>query len=664
MAKLKAKQKQAAVKTASGFVWKENHTALLLGAFAFILYVQTINYDYALDDIAVIRQNKFVHLGFGGIGQILHTFYWAGFWDTNAGLFRPVSLILFAVEWAFAPDSPHVFHFTNVLLYAVCSFLLFRTLRKLFRDLSVWFSIGVTLLWIVLPVHTEVVANIKSGDEILSLIFFLLMMDRFLKWWDEKKIKSLLWSAFFLFLSLLSKEGAVLFIPMAFFAIWMFREKEWKQLVKPLTVFAAVTLVWYVWHALVIANAPVKMISYDRGDNSLTAAHELLHRFATAMSMQGKYFQKLFLGYPLAYDYSYNQEPIVGIGDPVTLIAIVVCIALVYFAFKKFKSEPVISFGIIFYFITFALTSNVLILVGATMADRFLFVPSIGSSIALVYLLMKFMKADKNILLSSKIIYFLLPVCIIYSWRTFSRSQDWETEAKLFTADAEVSPGSGRVRQNYGIVLMNAAFAIKDKNDPQRKDMLDRSYVELTTAAKIDTSDFRSLLCLGQVEYNRGHYKESAAWSKNNIDFFHVRKYEPNDLTVYSNLCDAYMMYQRYDSAAWACAGGLKANPKNDYLSTNLGEAYLNMRDTLKAIAQFENSVKLNPKSDRAWDKLANVNGMAGNYDRSTAAFLELIKLRPQDPSPYRMIETNYLKQHDTADAQYYFDQYTKMGGK
>src|SRR5687767_14159741 len=71
----------------------------LLSFAAFLLFSSTIQHGFVLDDLAVIQDNRFVHEGFGGIPDLFSTFYWKGFWDANAGLYRPLSMIMFAIEW-------------------------------------------------------------------------------------------------------------------------------------------------------------------------------------------------------------------------------------------------------------------------------------------------------------------------------------------------------------------------------------------------------------------------------------------------------------------------------------------------------------------------------------------------------------------------------------
>ncbi|HET6991847.1 MAG TPA: glycosyltransferase family 39 protein, partial [Bacteroidia bacterium] len=293
--------------------WQDDRkVAWLFFGIAFLLYVKTIWYDFTLDDIAVIKENDFVHEGFGGIGKILHTFYWAGYKayaTLNSGLFRPLSLILFAIEWKFFGLSPHPFHFVNVVLYAISSFLLYRTLREIFREYSLTLPFLATILWIVFPAHTEVVANVKSADELLSMIFFLMCMRQLLKWSRENQNKTLLLSGLYFFLSLLSKEGAILFIPVIVLVFIQFKKKTLKEIFLPLAVLGVVSILWFSWHTYVISHAATPKITYTYHDNSLVAAPDAISRVSTAMLMQGKYLLKSFTGFPLSYDYSYNENP-------------------------------------------------------------------------------------------------------------------------------------------------------------------------------------------------------------------------------------------------------------------------------------------------------------------------------------------------------------------
>ncbi|MCK5169715.1 MAG: hypothetical protein KAQ75_07545, partial [Bacteroidales bacterium] len=92
-----------------------------------------------------------------------------------------------------------VSHFLNVLLYALTALILFILLERLFSNykpdkwyLSIPFV--ASLLFLAHPIHTEVVANIKGRDEILSLLGALLAMLFAIKYIDKQKVYFILLS--------------------------------------------------------------------------------------------------------------------------------------------------------------------------------------------------------------------------------------------------------------------------------------------------------------------------------------------------------------------------------------------------------------------------------------------------------------------------------------
>ena len=86
---------------------------------AVLLYVNTLNHGYALDDYPTIYGNRLTTAGVRGIPTMLHTGYWYGLDGLNDWLYRPLSLVMFASEWQIAPAAPAVGHWVNVVLYAL-----------------------------------------------------------------------------------------------------------------------------------------------------------------------------------------------------------------------------------------------------------------------------------------------------------------------------------------------------------------------------------------------------------------------------------------------------------------------------------------------------------------------------------------------------------------
>jgi hypothetical protein len=145
-------------------------SSVTIFSFAFLLYSNTINHDYALDDTGAIQQNLNVKKGITGIPDILKMDLWEQS-EVRLGYYRPLSLITFAIEYEFFQNAPHVHHFTNVLFFATSCVILFLVMHALLGNVHQFIPLCVTLLFAAHPIHTEVVANIKSRDEILSFLF-------------------------------------------------------------------------------------------------------------------------------------------------------------------------------------------------------------------------------------------------------------------------------------------------------------------------------------------------------------------------------------------------------------------------------------------------------------------------------------------------------------
>jgi hypothetical protein len=213
-----AKRKPSIKNTASAatpadqFVKRFSWGIFLLGV---LLYANSLFFDYAVDDAIVIYDNEFTTKGVAGIPALLKYDTFRGFFKVEGkenlvagGRYRPLTPIMYAIEvQLFAPkkrdangqvvkdkDGDTVYdpnedgklnmvkfigHLVNVLLYGLTGVVLFWLLLKMLAKdgrLSVaqgyapFVALGATLLFMVHPVHTEVVANVKGRDEIVSLL--------------------------------------------------------------------------------------------------------------------------------------------------------------------------------------------------------------------------------------------------------------------------------------------------------------------------------------------------------------------------------------------------------------------------------------------------------------------------------------------------------------
>ena len=132
---------------------------------SFVVYFNTIGHGFVLDDPLAIELNKNVTSGVAGVGDILK----GGYRENNFGgqLYRPVSLVQFAVEWQISPNNPAIHHFFNVFWYAASVVLMFLVLRGWFKGQNILLPTTMAILFALHPIHTEVVLRLFPRNRVL-----------------------------------------------------------------------------------------------------------------------------------------------------------------------------------------------------------------------------------------------------------------------------------------------------------------------------------------------------------------------------------------------------------------------------------------------------------------------------------------------------------------
>lgn len=212
-----AKQKTEKVKTATtnkpvANNWRNGNNiyAVIVFAFSFLLYFNSIFNDYNLDDELVTQNHRLTSKGISAIPEIFSSPYY----QDQSGYkyeYRPIVLTTFAIEHSLFGEHAVVSHFINTLLYSLMCVLLLLVLRKLLIGYGNILSFLITLLFASHPVHTEVVASIKNRDEILSLGFALLSLYYAIAWAGKKQRLQLVAVLLFFMAGILSKSSAITF---------------------------------------------------------------------------------------------------------------------------------------------------------------------------------------------------------------------------------------------------------------------------------------------------------------------------------------------------------------------------------------------------------------------------------------------------------------------
>lgn len=588
---------------------------------AFLLYANTIGHGFVMDDGAVITNHETVKKGFSGIKELFGQSSVYGSTKENFGTYRPLTMSLFAIEWSFFRDTSSPYHFIQVLLYATLCIVIFILLKKLLKGYHSLLPFFATLLFAVHPIHTEVTANIKGADEILSLLFCSLALLFSVKYSETFQNKYLALSTLFFLCGLFSKESSLTFILTTPLAIYFFTASSRKIIIKVTAMHTLAILIYFFARNSALDKAPEEIALIN---NALAGAQTFSERYATIFVILLNYLKLLFFPHPLCWDYGYNQIPLAGFGNPIAIISLLIHTSLFIYAFitlvKKsthtLQTTNLISFSILFYFTGLSVSSNIFVLIGSTMAERFLFTPSLAFCILLAFALIKFLKIES---LNLKAI----PLVIIlglFSYKTFSRNKDWESNLTLFAKGAEDCPNSYRT---------NTTFAWESVLAGEKETGKEKKKVHLQNAV---TYYQRGLAIYDKVEADWYNYGVSQS-NLGKVDeamkaYLRALQINPRHRNSLYNLATVYLSRKDYQKALNYFLRAYDVEPDFMDIAFKAGLIYHMEGNPQQAIPYYERYYKNNPNNRDVINNLMMAYNSVGNKEKATQLMARLQQLK------------------------------------
>ncbi|MHB8401790.1 MAG: hypothetical protein ACYDCN_07220 [Bacteroidia bacterium] len=638
---------------------KSNHTNrkiyLLIFALVFILYGNSIKNEYSLDDnyVTVTTKDKpnnaRIEKGIKGIPKLFTTHYV----ETAAQSFeyRPLVLVTFAIEYQFFGSNPHVSHFISVLLYAITCMLLFSILCRLLKSYNFIFPLLIVFLFIIHPIHTEVVDNIKCRDELLSFLFGMCSLHFFLKNPSSVSPKGrnslpfgkgwgwVLVGILFLFMSLLCKRTAILFIGLIPLTIYFFTDVKLKRILL-LSVFPLLAiLVYTILKKTLVHGAPV-VRDFAFFENPLYYEHGFLARIPIAFYSLGYYFRLLIFPYPLCCYYGYDTIPTTGWVSPFYIASVLFYFAIGIYALIKLPKKNILSYGILIYLIGVFPFANLMQPVVGIVGERFIYFASFGFCIGVAYLLLSAFKINltPNPFPSERVgdrwmgfKLFVGFILILYSTLVISRNTKWKNELTLFRNDVEQFPNSCNLHYLIGTHLYPQIF--NTPNGVKRDAMIKETTFHYKQAVQIMKdgvamypTDYHTISNIGTIYNNifndvvtaQPYFKKSLAINPKdevtqyNLILCYEKMHLPDTAivlyekmiranttypAVYFNLHELYLTKQAYakaiscdEKATLQCPAEFKARA---YI--NLGNTYMLIKDTLMGVKSFKKAIELEP---------------------------------------------------------------------
>ncbi len=563
--------------------------AIFIAVLSFLLYINSVNNEYALDDTAVILKNEYVYQGFEGIPSILtkdaFDSYYKQFKTSNqlsGGRYRPLSIVTFAIEQQFmgkVPDSKidsvvthadekgpqekvlnhnmHIRHFFNVLWFTAAVLVLLYFLRYIiFRSNPIMAFIA-AILFTVHPIHTEVIANVKSRDEIMSILFMCLTYIMAFKFVEHKKKWMLAVGMISYFLAYLSKEYSITVMVLLPLAFYLFNRMSVGRSIVATLPFVLVTGLYMFIRSSIVA--PMNPDSNNDLLNNPYAAASWNEKIATEISTASNYLRLLVVPYPLSADYSYNTIPYKDFSHPLVWLSLLIHTALVWLFIYYFKRKSVLAFAIGFYIFHLMLVCNLFFDIGATMGERLIFHSSVGFCIAVAWLLVEGIKKFPSEATGKAVLAgFMVLIMGLFSFITVDRNAQWKNNFVLFSHDIKNSPNSVIITANVASSYIDMSNVEKDSL--KRVDELNKGVVLLKHALTFHTTYVIGYFNLGLAYFKLGE----ADSAKKNFDV--VLNYYPKYPRLgefYYNLGVFYYLHQKMQQAAICWQTTLLIDPQN-----------------------------------------------------------------------------------------------------
>jgi len=546
----------------------------------FLAYANSIGGEFVFDDTVIIQGNTTIQ-GLDGshLKEIFGGHYWKAV-ERQGGLYRPVVMLTYAINYAVDGEDPTGYHLFNVVLHALNGILIFFLLEELFSRRPLSFLSA--LLFVLHPIRTEGVASIVGRAESLSAFFILAAWWAYVRQRKEGGARWLTLSLVSFFLAVLSKESAFSFIALL-----------------PLTDFLLgggkigglrPALIRYVPYAAVLAFTLALRVKILGGVMPLyinPSSNPLVNaggwsRFLTATWVFGRYLWLMIFPLQLSADYSFNEIHLVtGLLSWRALVSLAALVLLLVGTVISARRAPFFFFCSFVFFSSFVLTSNWLRPIGTIMAERLLYFPSLGFTCALAFLLCEgFERARWRTIARVGSLVLILG----YAVRTLDRNFDWKDHYALFGSAVRTSPNSSLVQANYASILLNV------KNDA-------RGAIEhALEAIRILPEDPAAHYTLGEA-YMRVGERERAAEA-----------------------------FQAVAQLAPRTSGGVSALRRLASIREAQG-------DTSAAISDNERLLEWRPADTSSYLALARLYGKVGRWDRVKESLEKARQLAPRDPA-------------------------------
>ena len=586
--------------------WLREHATRIAAVWLLALLAYSNSFHGALvfDNASIIgKDTRIREATVQNVRLILTENYWYGRFETN--LYRPATTLSYLFNYAILGSgaNPESYHRVNFGLHLINIALAYLLLFTLLEDSTL--AVAATAIWAIHPVLAESVTNIVGRADLLAALGVLAGVLCHIQAGRSSGKNKLAWLgglAIAAAIGIFSKEsGIVILAGMGLYDVIFRAGPPWRSRV-PGYVAAVVPIGIFFLMRAPVAAAAASGIPFT--DNPLGTADFWAARL-TAIRVVGDYLRLLIWPSRLSCDYSYNQVPLANWGDWKALAVLLFCLGVGGLALFCWRRAKAVSFFIGFFFAALLPTSNLLFPIGAIMAERFLYLPTIAAAGCAVLAWNAAGRRWPQVGRIGPVV--LLVICGGLAARSWARNSDWRDDFSLWSSSAAAAPNSYKThlslssaitggKEQVGVALHEAerAVAIVDSLPDRFNDA--NPYANAAYFYRLE----------GDV---LAPPAEKTGW--------------------YQKALDALLRGRRIDQARSA-QGGREFGTSRVYLE--LGRIYRRMSRPAQAVAVLEEGRRV-AQSDEICEELAGLYQESGDLERAAVTYIEALSINPDTSS-------------------------------
>ena len=619
------------------------HSAIIItiAAFIFVVYSNALNTGFQLDDQYVILNNN----------QIKHLENYLDIHKLLSFKFsRIIPQITFALNYKYSKYNVEGYHLVNILIHIVNSLLVYFILLSLFdfkvvsvkniskhKEIISAFS---ALIFALHPLQIQAVTYITQRMASLAAMFYFLATFFYIKarqvnCKNRFSVKAILFYFGVLlsfYLGIHSKQN-IASLPLALLLVELIFVRDGNNKIKKRFVWV------YVVSIVILAFIYIFLIGIPHQREAPTS----YVYFATQLRVVVLYIFKLFfpVNLQLYYNFPWSQS-LFGFKELFSLFIILFVFLTAYFLYKKCR---LLTFGIVWFFVTLSVESSIFPLKFAIFEYR-VYPGMLGFGIFLTTALYFFLYPKY----SKKVSYFLASFVLILALITHSENFNWKDGISLWKTNLRRSP-------DYALVVSNVGTYFLEQH------RYDSALVYFNKAIKIDSTfeipyvhrgvintfkrnfaaaikDFKKAIKLNKEEalaYNNlGYAYLQLGQNKKAIKYFlKAIELSPKYQYAYNNLAIAYMRVRNYKEAYKAINKAIKLNPENADYYNNRGNIHFLIEDFHAAIANYKKAIRLNPKHFKALNNLGIAERFLGRNKEAIINATKALKVNPKYAEAY-----------------------------